>query len=87
MVLMALYHRERTGEGQSIEVPMFENIARYVLEEHMYHQTFDPPIGTPAIRACSISMGAARADQRRLHRHLGQYRRAGVRGVRRHRQA
>ncbi len=45
MVLMALYHRERTGEGQSIEVPMFENIARYVLEEHMYHQTFDPPIG------------------------------------------
>jgi crotonobetainyl-CoA:carnitine CoA-transferase CaiB-like acyl-CoA transferase len=46
MVLMALYHRERTGEGQSIQVPMFENIARYVLEEHMYHQTFDPPIGT-----------------------------------------
>ncbi|MEO8442284.1 MAG: CoA transferase [Betaproteobacteria bacterium] len=46
MVLMALYHRERTGEGQAIEVPMFENIARYVLEEHMYHQTFDPPIGT-----------------------------------------
>ena len=46
MVLMALYHRERTGEGQSIEVPMFENIARYVLEEHMYHRTFDPPIGT-----------------------------------------
>jgi len=27
-------------------VPMFENIARFVLEEHMYHQTFDPPIGT-----------------------------------------
>jgi crotonobetainyl-CoA:carnitine CoA-transferase CaiB-like acyl-CoA transferase len=46
MVLMALYHRERTGEGQSIQVPMFENIARFVLEEHMYHQTFDPPIGT-----------------------------------------
>ena len=46
MVLMALYHRERTGEGQSIEVPMFENIARFVLEEHMYHLTFDPAIGT-----------------------------------------
>ena len=45
MVLMALYHREKTGEGQAIEVPMFENITRFVLEEHMYHLTFDPPIG------------------------------------------
>jgi len=46
MVLMALYHREKTGEGQAIEVPMFENITRFVLEEHMYHLTFDPPIGS-----------------------------------------
>jgi len=45
MVLMALYHREKTGAGQAIEVPMFENITRFVLEEHMYHLTFDPPIG------------------------------------------
>lgn len=45
MILMALYARTRTGEGQSIEIPMFENIVKSVLEEHMYLRTFDPPLG------------------------------------------
>jgi crotonobetainyl-CoA:carnitine CoA-transferase CaiB-like acyl-CoA transferase len=45
MILMALYARTRTGEGQSIEIPMFENIVKSVLEEHMYLKTFDPPLG------------------------------------------
>jgi crotonobetainyl-CoA:carnitine CoA-transferase CaiB-like acyl-CoA transferase len=44
-IMMALYHRERTGVGASIEVPMFENMATQVLTEHMYLQTFDPPLG------------------------------------------
>ena len=46
MILMALFHRTRTGEGQAIEIPMFENIAKAVLEEHMYLRTFDPPLGS-----------------------------------------
>ncbi len=45
MIAMALFHRERTGEGQSIGVPMFENMATQVLTEHLYHQTYRPALG------------------------------------------
>ena len=45
MIAMALYRRERTGEGCSIEIPMFENLVKFVLEEHMYLKTFEPPLG------------------------------------------
>ena len=45
MILLALVNRYRTGKGASIEIPMFENMAKYVLEEHMYLKTFDPPLG------------------------------------------
>lgn len=45
LILMALYARTRTGEGQAIEIPMFENIVKSVLEEHMYLKTFQPPLG------------------------------------------
>ena len=45
MIAMALFHRERTGEGQSIEVPMFENMATQVLTEHLYLRTYLPALG------------------------------------------
>ena len=45
MIGMALFHRERTGQGQSIGVPMFENVATQVLTEHLYNRTYIPPIG------------------------------------------
>jgi crotonobetainyl-CoA:carnitine CoA-transferase CaiB-like acyl-CoA transferase len=45
MLLLALFAREKTGESQCVEVPMFENIAKYVLEEHLYLKTFEPPLG------------------------------------------
>jgi len=45
MILIALFQRERTGEGQSIEVPMFENMVAQIMTEHMHRRTFEPPLG------------------------------------------
>ena len=42
-VLAALYHKARTGEGQEVEVPMFESMAAWVMVEHLYGETFVPP--------------------------------------------
>jgi crotonobetainyl-CoA:carnitine CoA-transferase CaiB-like acyl-CoA transferase len=41
----ALVHRERTGKGQKIDMPMFETMATFVLNDHLGGTTFDPPIG------------------------------------------
>ncbi|MFP5462553.1 MAG: CaiB/BaiF CoA transferase family protein [Gammaproteobacteria bacterium] len=44
-VLAALLHRERTGEGQQVEVPMLETMTAFTLVEHMGGMTFRPPEG------------------------------------------
>lgn len=44
-LLAALLHRQRTGEGQAIEVPMLEVAAQLVLADHMGGATYDPPLG------------------------------------------
>jgi crotonobetainyl-CoA:carnitine CoA-transferase CaiB-like acyl-CoA transferase len=49
-VTAALYHRERTGIGQEIEVPMYESMVHFVMAEHLWGMTFEPPIGTPGYK-------------------------------------
>lgn len=43
-VLAGLLRRARVGGGQSIEVPMFESLVDFLMVEHLYGASFDPPI-------------------------------------------
>ena len=45
-VLAALLHRARTGEGQCIEVPMFETLVAFNMFEHLYGKAYEPPRGS-----------------------------------------
>ena len=44
-ITAALYHRLRTGEGQFVEVPMFECMTSFNLVEHFHDHVYDPPTG------------------------------------------
>jgi len=44
-IASALVHKLRTGQGQSIEVPMLETMTSFLLAEHLAGHTMDPPQG------------------------------------------
>jgi crotonobetainyl-CoA:carnitine CoA-transferase CaiB-like acyl-CoA transferase len=43
MIGMALFHRERTGEGQEVHVPMLETMVAFNLIDHMWHAALGEP--------------------------------------------
>lgn len=60
-IAMALFHRERSGEGQEVEIAMFETMVSFLLVEHVGGALHDPPTGEPVYRR-------AVAPQRRPYR-------------------
>jgi crotonobetainyl-CoA:carnitine CoA-transferase CaiB-like acyl-CoA transferase len=44
-VSAALYYREKSGEGQRVDVPMYEHLLQLVLGEHLGGHTFEPQHG------------------------------------------
>lgn len=43
--MAALIDRMRNGEGQFVEVPMFETFSKFMLQEHLNGHYYDPPNG------------------------------------------
>lgn len=43
-ILASLLHRERTGRGQQVDIPMFETMVGFVLGDHLGGLTFQPPL-------------------------------------------
>ena len=51
-MLAALYHREKTGEGQFVEVAMLESFVSFMMVETLYGHSFVPPQGPMAYSRC-----------------------------------
>jgi formyl-CoA transferase len=60
-ILAALHRRSIDGRGRSIDVPMYETLASFMLLEHLQGRTFDPAAG-------SIGYHRVMGDGRRIYR-------------------
>ncbi|MDE2453720.1 MAG: CoA transferase [Burkholderiales bacterium] len=43
-IVLALMHRMRTGQGQQVDVAMFETMAAFNMMEHQWGHAFEPPL-------------------------------------------
>ncbi|MGX9429447.1 CaiB/BaiF CoA transferase family protein [Bradyrhizobium sp. LeoA1S1] len=43
-ICASLVHRDKTGQGQRVDIPMFETMAGFVMGDHMGGLTYDPPL-------------------------------------------
>jgi crotonobetainyl-CoA:carnitine CoA-transferase CaiB-like acyl-CoA transferase len=62
-IVLALLHRLRTGQGQQVDVAMFETMAAFNMLEHQWGHAFEPPIGPMGYQPVS---SAARRPYRTL---------------------
>jgi crotonobetainyl-CoA:carnitine CoA-transferase CaiB-like acyl-CoA transferase len=60
--LAALMHKQRTGEGQQVEVPMFETMAAWLLVEHLWERDVQRP-GPGRLHAHAGAQPQALPDQ------------------------
>src|SRR5260370_35385037 len=53
-IFASLVHRDRTGRGQRVDIPMFETMAGFVMGEHIGGHTSEPPLekGGDALHPC-----------------------------------
>jgi crotonobetainyl-CoA:carnitine CoA-transferase CaiB-like acyl-CoA transferase len=51
-VLAALFERTRSGQGQYVEVPMFETMVAFMLAEHLGGLSFARRWAAPVTRGC-----------------------------------
>lgn len=45
-ITLALFHRQRTGRGQEVSLPMFETMVAFNTAEHLWGYAFEPPIAS-----------------------------------------
>ncbi len=58
-ICASLVHRDRTGHGQRVDIPMFETMAGFVMGDHMGGLTYEPPLDQRRLCAASVARPAA----------------------------
>jgi crotonobetainyl-CoA:carnitine CoA-transferase CaiB-like acyl-CoA transferase len=43
-ILASVVHRDRTGQGQRVDIPMFETMASFMMGDHLGGLTYEPPL-------------------------------------------